>query len=285
MSGTRENYFRTSDDAVLYFEDHGAGKPIVLVPGFVSSTKFFAKNIEVLAKTNRVITFDPRGQGNSSKGLHGHTIARNAQDIKELLDFLDVTEATLLGWSMSGQFVLKYHMLYGDHRIDSIGLLDCPLGAMHDGEWNAHHLGGFNMDAFNGSLAMSYNDNEGYCAYFATMVWGGHDDSMIEWSTKEFLKTPAWIAFAIYSDLVFQNGYEMLPKVTLPILFMGADSAVTANGKALATTYYPEQVNPAVYHESHTFETGGHVFFYCNPDEFNAKVAAFADKVSSGLPG
>lgn len=29
MSGTRENYFRTSDDAILYFEDHGAGKPIV----------------------------------------------------------------------------------------------------------------------------------------------------------------------------------------------------------------------------------------------------------------
>ena len=207
MAGKIGNYFRTSDDAILYFEDYGAGKPIVLVPGFVSTTRFFEKNVEGLSKTNRVITFDPRGQGNSSKGLQGHTIARNAQDIKELLDYLDVQDATLLGWSMSGQFVLKYHMVYGKHRIDSIGLLDCPLGAMYDEVWNAHHLKGFNMDAFNGSLAMSYNDNEGYCAYFAKMVWGGNDDSKIEWSTKEFLKTPAWISFAIYSDLVFQNGY------------------------------------------------------------------------------
>ena len=280
MPGTRESYFTTSDDTHLYFEDHGAGKPIVLVPGFVSSTAFFAKNIEGLARTNRVITFDPRGQGSSSKGLHGHTIARNAQDIKELLDFLDVQDATLIGWSMSGQTVLRYHMLFGEHRIDSIGLLDCPLGAMHDEEWNAHHLRGFNMDAFNGSLAMSYNDNAGYCAYFASMVWAGNDDSMIEWSTQEFLKTPAWIAFAIYSDLVFQNGYEMLPRVTVPVLFMGADSAVTANGKALATTHYPQHIDPALYRESHTFETGGHVFFYCNPEEFNQKVAAFAATVA-----
>ena len=280
MAGTRENYFRTSDDAILYFEDHGAGKPIVLVPGFVCTTRFFDKNVEGLAKTNRVITFDPRGQGNSSKGLHGHTVSRNAQDIKELLDYLDVKDATLLGWSMSGQFVLKYHMLFGDYRIDSIGLLDCPLGAMYDEEWNAHGLKGFNMDGFNKFLVLSYNNNEGYCAGFAKKIWSGNDDSMIEWSAAEFLKTPAYISFAIYSDLVFQNGYEMLPKVTVPILFMGADSAVTANGKALATKYYPENTNPDVYKESHTFETGGHVFFFVNPDEFNAKVAAFAKKVA-----
>jgi hypothetical protein len=81
--------------------------------------------------------------------------------------------------------------------------------------------------------------------------------------------------------MVFQNGYEMLPKVRLPILFMGANSAVTANGKDLATKYYPANTNPAVYKESHTFDTGGHVFFYCNPEEFNSKVAAFAKKVTS----
>ena len=281
MAGTKANYFRTSDDAILYFEDHGKGKPIVLVPGFCCSTKFFENNVGELAKTNRVITFDPRGQGNSSKGLQGHTIARNALDIKELLDYLDVTNATLLGWSMSGQFVLRYHMLYGNHRIDSLGLLDCPLGAMHDEVWNAHHLKGFNMDGFNGSLLKSYTDYAGYCGFFAKMIFGGHDDSKIEFCATELLKTPAYISFAIYNDLVFQNGYEMLPKVTLPILFMGANSAVTANGKDLATKYYPENTNPKVYKESYTFEKGGHAFFYTCPEEFNTQVAAFAKKVAS----
>jgi len=72
----------------------------------------------------------------------------------------------------------------------------------------------------------------------------------------------------------------MLPKVSVPILFMGADSGVTANGKALATKYYPENTNRAVYQESHTFETGGHVFFYVNPDEFNRKLVAFIEKAT-----
>lgn len=280
MAGTRENYFRTSDDAIIYFEDYGTGKPIVLIPGFVCSTKFFAKNIPGLSKTNRVITLDPRGHGNSSKCLHGHTVSRYAQDIKELLEKLNIQDATLLGWSMSGQIVLKYHMLFGHEHIDSIGLLDCPLGAVYDEEWNAHGLKGFNMDGYNKFLAMSYNNYEGYCGAFAKKIWGGVDDSAIEWATAEFLKTPAWISFAIYSDLIFQNGYEMLPKVTVPILFMGADSAVTANGKALATRYYPDNINPNVYKESHTFDAGGHVFFYMNPEAFNAKVAAFAEKVA-----
>jgi non-heme chloroperoxidase len=280
MAGVRENYFRTSDDAIIYFEDHGAGKPIVLVHGFVCSTKFFEKNIEGLSKTNRVILLDLRGHGNSSKCLHGHTVARYAQDIKELLDYLNVEHATILGWSVSGQIPLKYNMLFGNHRIDAIGLLDSNLGAMYDEEWNTHGLKGFNMDGYNKFLAMSYNNYEGYCGGFSKKIWSGNDDSAIEWSATEFLKTPAWISFAIYSDLIFQNGYEMLPKVTVPILFIGADSAVTANGKDLAMKYYPENTNPAVYKESHTFETGGHVFFYVNYDEFNRIVAEFAKKVS-----
>jgi pimeloyl-ACP methyl ester carboxylesterase len=102
MAGTRENYFRTSDDAILYFEDHcpDKGKPIVLVPGFCCTTRFFENNIGELSKEHRVITFDPRGQGCSSKGLHGHTIRRNCEDIKELLDYLDVK---MLLWS-AGQW-------------------------------------------------------------------------------------------------------------------------------------------------------------------------------------
>jgi len=52
------------------------------------------------------------------------------------------------------------------------------------------------MDEFNCSLVLSYNNNEGCCAYSAKMVWAGNDDSMIEWSTKEILQTPTWILFA-----------------------------------------------------------------------------------------
>ena len=209
---TKDNFFRTSDDAILYFEDHSPekGSPIVLVPGYCCTTHFFDNNIPALSKEHRVITFDPRGQGSSSKGLQGHTVARNCQDIKELLDYLNVEDACLLGWSMSGQFIVKYFDMFGAHRVKALGLIDCPLGAMYDEPWNAHGLKGFNTTHFNDQLKMVYNGWEGYVTFFCHMMYDGNDDSKVEWCAGQMLQTPPWIAFAIYSDMTMTNCYELL---------------------------------------------------------------------------
>lgn len=283
MAGTKDNYFRTSDDAILYFEDYSPekGSPIVLVPGFCCTTRFFENNVGPLSEKHRVITFDPRGQGMSSKGLQGHTIARNCQDIRELLDHLDVRGATLLGWSMAGQTIVKYFDMFGAYRVQAMGLIDCPLGACWDEPWNAHGLKGFNMDLFDDHLMMCYNGNEGYCNFFAHMMYDGNDDTKVEWATREMMKTPPWISFAIYSDFVMQNGMELLGKIDVPMVFFGANGKVTANGKDLAAKWYVENAKNAPYTESYPFEHGGHVFFHCHAEEFNTKLLQFVDAVDA----
>ena len=50
MKITENNFFTTSDGARIYFEDRGKGLPIVMVPGFLCTTKFFEKNVEVNCK-------------------------------------------------------------------------------------------------------------------------------------------------------------------------------------------------------------------------------------------
>ncbi len=87
-------------------------------------------------------------------------------------------------------------------------------------------------------------------------------------------------SFAIYSDMVMQNGYELLKNIDIPMVFFGADGAVTANGKALATKWYPEAAVKSPYKESYGFEHGGHVFFHCYPEEFNEKLLHFVNKVN-----
>ena len=283
MAGTRNNYFRTSDNAILYFEDHSPekGSPIVLVPGFCCTTRFFENNLEALAEDHRVISFDPRGQGSSSKSLQGHTIERNCQDIKELLDYLDVRGATMLGWSMAGQFIVKYFDMFGAYRVKALGLIDCPLGAAWDEPWNAHSLKGFNMDLFNDHMIMCYNDVAGYYGFFAHMMYEGIDDSKIEWATKEMLKTPAWVSFAIYSELVMQNGFDLLAKIDVPMVFFGANGRVTANGVELAEKWYVEGAKNAPYTESYPFAHGGHVFFHVYADEFNQKLLQFVNHLDA----
>jgi hypothetical protein len=72
MKITKDNFFTTSDGAHLYFEDTGEGTPLVMVPGFLCTTRFFSRNTPELSKHCRVVAVDPRGQGRSSKTLTGN---------------------------------------------------------------------------------------------------------------------------------------------------------------------------------------------------------------------
>lgn len=271
-------YFRTSDGASIYYENYGRGRPIVLIPGFLCSSRFFDRNIAGLSQHNRLILMDPRGHGNSSKTLEGHTVEMYARDLGQLLDYLDLRDVFLLGWSMAGQTVLHYADIYKNHRLSALGIMDCLLGEMHPKNVTRPQTPG--MEILNSFLKTSYADYEDYCRKFAEMIWRKIDMGAIEWTVKEFLKTPPWIACAIYSDRAFRSSLELLPHIRLPVLFLGADSEVIPNGKTLAAQEYPNYMNPVVKREVHTFDRGGHVFFYANPEEFNHAVLNFFEAVA-----
>lgn len=277
MKGSTERRFvEMSDGAYLYSECSGeTGSPIVFIPGFCCTTVFFQRNVEALAREHRVVTYDPRGQGNSSKGLQGHTVARNAKDLKELIEAYGFESATVVAWSMAGQFAMDYVRQFGTEYLDSIVMADCPLHALGDEPWNAHGLRAANMDRFNDHLKRSYGEWEEYCAGFAHKIWDDVDPRCVEWSTREFLKTPPWIAFAIYSDMVYRNGFPYLAQADVPMLFTGADSRVTQNGVDLATKWYPESRPEPLVSRSCAFDNGGHAFFYVEAERFNQVLLSF----------
>ena len=278
----KKTYIEMSDGAYLYSEflpaenhRNGEADAVVFIPGFCCTTRFFEKNIYAVSKEYDVIVYDPRGQGNSSKGLQGHTVERNARDIYELLQYYKKEKAVIVAWSMAGQFITDYFRQFGTEKLSAVVTADCPLHALGSEEWNAHGLRDFNMDHFNAHLKQSYNDWEKYCLGFAQKIWGGIDDTMISFSADEFSKTPPWIAFAIYSDMVFCNGYPYLASADIPMLFTGADSKVTENGKELASRWYPQSRAKTAVSDYCTFESGGHVFFYQNAEKFNKVLLDF----------
>lgn len=94
--------FRTNDGVEIYYEVRGDGRPLLMLPGWTCSTKFWKKNVEELAKSCKVITMDLRAHGESEKVLHSHRISRYAMDVRNLLEHLDLQDVTGLGWSMGG---------------------------------------------------------------------------------------------------------------------------------------------------------------------------------------
>jgi non-heme chloroperoxidase len=111
----------------LYYEDHGAGRPVVLIHGYPLSGRAWDKQVPVLLDDGcRVITYDRRGFGNSSQPATGYDYDTFAADLKVVLDTLDLREVTLVGHSMGTGEVTRYLSRYGPARI-ARGVLISPL--------------------------------------------------------------------------------------------------------------------------------------------------------------
>jgi 3-oxoadipate enol-lactonase len=92
----------TGDTAHLQVWEQGRGDPLVLIPGLASGAHAFAELAPMLAADFRVVTFDPRGIGESGVGDDAYTIGRLAQDLTEILDLLEAKPAAIFGLSMGG---------------------------------------------------------------------------------------------------------------------------------------------------------------------------------------
>jgi 3-oxoadipate enol-lactonase len=101
----------------LYYEVHGEGPALLLIPGLGVDVTFFRGIIDDLATNCRVVAFDPRGAGRSDKPDVPYSMDGMADDAAALLAHLGIDRTTLLGCSMGGRTAL---MLALDHR----GLVD-----------------------------------------------------------------------------------------------------------------------------------------------------------------
>ena len=105
----------------LYYEDHGTGKPVVLIHGWLSSGRTWEYQVPVLVENGyRVITYDRRGFGKSSQPWNGYNYDTFATDLHLLLEHLDLKNVTLVGFSMGGGDVARYIGTYGTNRVEKV---------------------------------------------------------------------------------------------------------------------------------------------------------------------
>jgi non-heme chloroperoxidase len=102
----------------LYYEDHGSGRPVVLIHGYPLSGRAWDKQVPVLLDAGcRVITYDRRGFGQSSQPTSGYDYDTFAADLNTLLDHLELRDAVLVGHSMGTGEVTRYLGRYGSARV------------------------------------------------------------------------------------------------------------------------------------------------------------------------
>ena len=102
----------------VYYEDHGSGSPVVLLHGWpLSGASWEKQTAALLAAGHRVITIDRRGFGRSSKPAVGYNYDTLAADLDAVLSTLNLTDVSLVGFSMGTGEVTRYISKYGTKRV------------------------------------------------------------------------------------------------------------------------------------------------------------------------
>ncbi len=105
-------------DINLYYEDHGSGPAVVLLSGWPLDSRSWEPQVHTLLEAgHRVITYDRRGFGRSSRPIEGYDFDTLASDLNTLLTELDLREATLIGFSLGTGELARYIGTFGTGRL------------------------------------------------------------------------------------------------------------------------------------------------------------------------
>ena len=104
----------------LYYEDHGSGDPVVLLAGWPLDSRSWEPQIHSLLNAgHRVIAYDRRGFGRSSRPTEGYDFDSLAGDLHQLLTELDLREVSLVGFSLGTGELARYIGTHGTGRLKS----------------------------------------------------------------------------------------------------------------------------------------------------------------------
>jgi non-heme chloroperoxidase len=161
---------QTKDGTLIYYKDWGHGRPVVFSHGWpLSADAWDAQMLFLGAQGYRVIAHDRRGHGRSSQPWNGNEMDTYADDLAELIEALDLRDATLVGHSTGGGEVTRYLGRHGSKRVSSAVLISAVPPLMLKTKDNP---GGLPMSAFDELRAAVVADRSQFFKDLTTPFYG-----------------------------------------------------------------------------------------------------------------
>ena len=215
----REN----SGDIRVYYEDHGAGVPVVLVHGYLADGHSWEKQEAALLSAGyRVITYDRRGGGASSRPSTGYDYDTLASDLSLLLEGLDLRDAVLVGCGSGTGEVTRYLGTYGQRGVRAAALL-APLPPCLPRPASTDGAGQGILDGFCAELAAdrpaavkAYLDR-----YYNIDVLGGTRVTDQAWQNSFHVAIGVSAAAALGCALACREDFRAdLTRISVPVLIV-----------------------------------------------------------------
>jgi len=263
--------WENTGDIRIYYEDHGAGPPVVLVHGYLADWNSWEKQeAALLGAGYRVITYDRRGGGASSRPSSGYDYDSLAADLNVLLEELDLRNAVLAGCGSGTGEVIRYLGIYGPQRVRAAALL-APLPPIAP----QPEAGRGFLDEFAGRLmadrpaaVKTYLDR-----YYNIDLLGGILVSDQAWHSSFQTAIRVSAAAALGCALAWREDFRAdLARITVPVLVVqGGQDRVTSSaaGNHLAGLLADIRLVP--------IPDGPHAIIWTHATEVNQALIAFLD--------
>ena len=266
--------FTASDGARIAYRDEGAGRPVVLLHGFMAHGGFFSGQAP-LAADHRLIAVDLRGHGASRANGHASAVERIAADVAELVAALDLQDAIGVGWSL-GATVL-WHVLAGraGARFTGAVIVDMTARVCNDPSWSL----GLSQDACDARSEAIREDFPAFAAGAGQAMFAqpirAELRAVADWASAEFARNDPEAMAAIWESLVDQDLRPLIAGIRQPTLILhGGRSQLY--GEETAAHLAATLPNASVLR----FEASGHAPHLEEPERFNRALAEFVGRLS-----
>lgn len=175
MSYIKAGSDASGQDIKLFYTDQNPGKgsslsTVVLIHGWPLSHEMWDYQLAELPKHNlRVVAYDRRGFGKSSQTWDGYDYDTLADDLKAVLDTLDLQNVTLVGFSMGGGEVARYMSRHGGARVARVAFVSAVTPYLLKGDNNPD---GVDKDTFDTMVETINKDRADFLQTFGKQFYG-----------------------------------------------------------------------------------------------------------------
>ena len=243
-----------SDDGVMinYYIKGSEKKALVFVHGYSCSSEYWWPQLEYFSKNYTTIAVDLAGHGKSGLNRKEYSMEAFGDDVKSVVEHLDLDKVVLIGHSMGGPVIVKAARSLGTKTRLIIG-----VDTFHD--LTTEGIGGFARIAVNTMFQLFYDSmtEDSIDDFFIEKT----DNDLEDWIRNDALKSPKNISQGTLDALLTMNYPESLSVLSIPMIALNARSFRETKLDSNFDAYKDLQIE--------FMEDVGHFIMLERPDEFN----------------
>ncbi|HEX8459928.1 MAG TPA: alpha/beta hydrolase [Segetibacter sp.] len=265
----------TGEEVKLSYKDYGKGRPVVLIHGWPLSKEMWEYQIEDLVNAGfRVIKYDRRGFGKSSKPWNGYSYDSLTSDLNAIIEELDLNDAVLVGFSMGGGEAVRYLSAYGSARVSKLVLISAVTPYLLKTEDNPD---GVDESVFTEMMTQMKEDRIAFLDDFGKKFFGVNlINHPVSTPLLEYYRMLAAVAAPkatqdcaiAFAQTDFRKDIE---SITVPTLIIHGDKDQTV--PIAASSNRTAEMIPGCQYK--IYEGAPHGLFYTNRQELNKDLISF----------